>query len=130
VAASVSLRKRWAWHAQPEAALSYARERESFGKPIFEHQAVQFRLSDMATQIEAARQLIQHAAAMKDAGLPCLKEAAMAKLFASEMAEKVCSDAIQIHGGYGYVSDFPSSASTAMCACARFTKAPATSRNC
>lgn len=90
-----------------EAALAYAKERESFGKPIFEHQAVQFRLTDMATQIEAARQLIWHAASMKDAGLPCLKEAAMAKLFASEMAEKVCSDAIQIHGGYGYVSDFP-----------------------
>lgn len=90
-----------------EAALSYARERESFGKPIYEHQAVQFRLADMATQIEAARQLIRHAASMKDAGLPCLKEAAMAKLFASEMAEKVCSDAIQVHGGYGYVSDFP-----------------------
>ena len=90
-----------------EAALTYARERESFGKPIYEHQAVQFRLADMATQIEAARQLIRHAAAMKDAGLPCLKEAAMAKLFASEMAEKVCSDAIQVHGGYGYVSDFP-----------------------
>ena len=90
-----------------EAALRYARERESFGKPIYEHQAVQFRLADMATQIEAARQLIHHAAAMKDAGLPCLKEAAMAKLFASEMAEKVCSAAIQVHGGYGYVSDFP-----------------------
>ncbi len=90
-----------------EAALAYARERTSFGKPIFEHQAVQFRLSGMATQIEAARQLIHHAAAMKDAGLPCLKEAAMAKLFASEMAERVCSDAIQVHGGYGYVSDFP-----------------------
>jgi butyryl-CoA dehydrogenase len=90
-----------------EAALSYARERESFGKAIFEHQSVQFRLADMATQIEAARQLIHHAAAMKDAGLPCLKEAAMAKLFASEMAERVCSDAIQVHGGYGYVSDFP-----------------------
>ena len=90
-----------------EAALSYARERESFGKPIFEHQSVQFKLADMATQIEAARQLILHAASMKDAGLPCLKEAAMAKLFASEMAERVCSDAIQIHGGYGYVSDFP-----------------------
>ncbi|NVI82304.1 acyl-CoA dehydrogenase family protein [Janthinobacterium sp. BJB401] len=90
-----------------EAALQYARERESFGKPIYEHQAVQFRLADMATQIEAARQLIRHAASMKDAGLPCLKEAAMAKLFASEMAEKVCSDAIQVHGGYGYVSDFP-----------------------
>ena len=90
-----------------EAALSYAKERETFGKPIFEHQAVQFRLADMATQIEAARQLIWHAASMKDAGLPCLKEAAMAKLFASEMAERVCSDAIQVHGGYGYVSDFP-----------------------
>jgi butyryl-CoA dehydrogenase len=90
-----------------EAALAYSKERTSFGKPLFEHQAVQFRLSDMATQIEAARQLILHAASMKDAGKPCLKEAAMAKLFASEMAERVCSDAIQIHGGYGYVSDFP-----------------------
>ena len=66
-----------------------------------------FRSADMATQIEAARQLIYHAASLKDAGLPCLKEASMAKLFASEIAEKVCSDAIQIHGGYGYVSDFP-----------------------
>jgi alkylation response protein AidB-like acyl-CoA dehydrogenase len=90
-----------------EVALAYSKERTSFGKPLFEHQAVQFRLSDMATQIEAARQLILHAASMKDAGKPCLKEAAMAKLFASEMAERVCSDAIQIHGGYGYVSDFP-----------------------
>jgi len=90
-----------------EAALSYAKERRSFGKAIVEHQALQFKLADMATQIEAARQLIWHAASLKDAGLPCLKEAAMAKLFASEMAEKVCSDAIQIHGGYGYVSDFP-----------------------
>ncbi|GIZ51799.1 acyl-CoA dehydrogenase family protein [Noviherbaspirillum aridicola] len=90
-----------------EAALAYAKERTSFGKPLFEHQAVQFRLSDMATQIEAARQLILHAASLKDAGRPCLKEAAMAKLFASEMSERVCSDAIQIHGGYGYVSDFP-----------------------
>ncbi len=90
-----------------EAALHYAKERETFGKVIFEHQAVQFKLADMATQIEAARQLIMHAASMKDAGLPCLKEAAMAKLFASEMAEKICSDAIQIHGGYGYVTDFP-----------------------
>jgi alkylation response protein AidB-like acyl-CoA dehydrogenase len=90
-----------------EAALVYARERSSFGQPIFDHQAVQFRLADMATRIEAARQLIHHAAALKDAGLPCLKEAAMAKLFASEMAERVCSDAIQVHGGYGYVSDFP-----------------------
>jgi alkylation response protein AidB-like acyl-CoA dehydrogenase len=90
-----------------EAALAYARERTSFGKPIFEHQAVQFRLSEMAMQIEAARQLILHAASMKDAGLPCLKEAAMAKLFASEMAERVVSSAMQVFGGYGYVADFP-----------------------
>jgi alkylation response protein AidB-like acyl-CoA dehydrogenase len=90
-----------------EAALTYARERETFGKAIFEHQSVQFKLSEMAMQIEAARQLILHAASLKDAGQPCLKEAAMAKLFASEMAERVCSDAIQVHGGYGYVSDFP-----------------------
>jgi butyryl-CoA dehydrogenase len=90
-----------------EAALAYAKDRESFGKAIFEHQAVQFKLAEMATRIEAARQLIHHAASMKDAGLPCLKEAAMAKLFASEMAERVVSDAMQIHGGYGYVSDFP-----------------------
>ena len=90
-----------------EAALTYARDREAFGKPIFEHQAVQFKLADMATQIEAARQLTHHAASLKDAGQPCLTQAAMAKLFASEMAERICSDAIQIHGGYGYVSDFP-----------------------
>ncbi|HEY5633539.1 MAG TPA: acyl-CoA dehydrogenase family protein [Burkholderiaceae bacterium] len=90
-----------------EAALAYSRERTAFGQPIFEHQAVQFRLADMATRIEAARQLIHHAASLRDAGLPCLKEAAMAKLNASEMAERVCSDAIQVHGGYGYVRDFP-----------------------
>ena len=90
-----------------EAALKYSKERVAFGVPIFEHQAMQHKLAEMATQIEAARQLIWHAAALKDAGQPCLKEAAMAKLFASEMAEKVCSAAIQIHGGYGYVSDFP-----------------------
>ncbi|MDI4635068.1 acyl-CoA dehydrogenase family protein [Pelomonas sp. V22] len=90
-----------------EAALRYSKERVAFGVPIFEHQAMQHKLADMATQIEAARQLIWHAASLKDAGQPCLKEAAMAKLFASEMAEKVCSAAIQIHGGYGYVSDFP-----------------------
>jgi butyryl-CoA dehydrogenase len=90
-----------------DAALVYAKQRESFGQPIFDHQAVNFRLADMATQIEAARQLVLHAAALRDAGTPCLKEAAMAKLFASEMAEKVCSDAIQVFGGYGYVSDFP-----------------------
>ena len=90
-----------------EAALAYAKQREAFGKPIFEHQALQFRLGEMATQIEAARQLTHHAASLKDAGVPCLKEAAMAKLFASEMAERVCSAAIQVFGGYGYVSDFP-----------------------
>ena len=90
-----------------EAALAYSKERTSFGQPIFQHQAVQFKLADMATQIEAARQLIWHAAALKDGGRPCLKEAAMAKLFASEMAERVCSSAIQVFGGYGYVSDFP-----------------------
>jgi butyryl-CoA dehydrogenase len=90
-----------------EAALAYSKEHMAFGQPIFEHQAVQFRLGEMAMKIEAARQLIHHAASLKDAGLPCLKEAAMAKLFASEMAEAVCSAAIQVHGGYGYVSDFP-----------------------
>jgi butyryl-CoA dehydrogenase len=90
-----------------EAALKYSKERVAFGQPIFEHQAIQHKLADMATQIEAARQLIWHAASLKDAGQPCLKEAAMAKLFASEMAERVCSMAIQVHGGYGYVTDFP-----------------------
>jgi hypothetical protein len=90
-----------------DAALAYARERTSFGKPIVEHQAVNFRLADMATSIEAARALVLSAAALRDAGQPCLKEASMAKLFASEMAERVCSDAIQVHGGYGYVNDFP-----------------------
>ena len=90
-----------------EAALAYARERKSMGKVLSEHQAVNFRLADMATSIEAARQLYLHAARLRDAGEPCIREASMAKLFASEMAEKVCSDAIQIHGGYGYVADFP-----------------------
>ena len=90
-----------------EAALGYARERQAFGKPIAEHQAVNFRLADMATKIDVARQMVWHAAALRDAGEPCLKEASMAKLFASEMAETVASDAIQIHGGYGYVADFP-----------------------
>lgn len=90
-----------------EAATAYSREREAFAKPIGQHQAVAFSLADMATQIEAARQLTLHAAALKDAGQPCLSEASMAKLFASEMAEKVCSNAIQIHGGYGYLQDFP-----------------------
>jgi butyryl-CoA dehydrogenase len=88
-------------------AIQYAKDRTSFGKAIIDHQAVGFKLADMATQLEAARALTLHAAAMRDAGLPCLKEAAMAKLFASEMAEQVCSHAIQIHGGYGYLSDFP-----------------------
>ncbi|MEO7117312.1 MAG: acyl-CoA dehydrogenase family protein [Caldimonas sp.] len=90
-----------------DAALAYAKERVAFGQPIFQHQAVQFRLAEMATRIEAARQLVHHAASLKDAGLPCLKEAAMGKLMASEMAERVCSDAIQTFGGYGYVNDFP-----------------------
>ncbi|MBB3809397.1 acyl-CoA dehydrogenase family protein [Pseudochelatococcus contaminans] len=90
-----------------EAARDYARERSQFGKPIIEHQAVAFRLSDMATRIEAARQLVLHAASLKEAGQPCLRQASQAKLFASEIAEKVCSDAIQIHGGYGYLADFP-----------------------
>jgi alkylation response protein AidB-like acyl-CoA dehydrogenase len=89
------------------AALSYSRERRSMGKALIEHQAVNFRLADMATGVEAARQLYLHAARLRDAGAPCIKEASMAKLFASEMAERVCSDAIQIHGGYGYVADFP-----------------------
>ncbi|MFP4889994.1 acyl-CoA dehydrogenase family protein [Paraburkholderia sp. EG304] len=90
-----------------EAALTYAKERESFGAPLISHQAVQFRLADMDTQLEAARQLIWHAASLKDAGQPCLTEAAMAKLFASEAAERICSAALQIHGGYGYLTDFP-----------------------
>jgi len=90
-----------------EAALAYSHERKSMGKTLFEHQAVNFRLADMATQVEAARQMYLYAAQLRDAGRPCLKEASMAKLFASEMAEKVCSDAMQIHGGYGYVADFP-----------------------
>ncbi|MEI5678242.1 acyl-CoA dehydrogenase [Mesorhizobium sp. CGMCC 1.15528] len=90
-----------------DAAIAYAGERRSFGVRIAEHQAVSFRLADMATRLEAARQLVLHAAALKEAGQPVLKEASMAKLFASEMAEKICSDAIQIHGGYGYVADYP-----------------------
>jgi alkylation response protein AidB-like acyl-CoA dehydrogenase len=90
-----------------EVALAYARERTSMGKPLIDHQAVAFRLADMATRIETARQMVLHAAALRDAGRPCLKEAAMAKLHASEMAEQVCSDAIQIYGGYGYLEDYP-----------------------
>ena len=90
-----------------EFALAYAKERQSFGTAIFNHQAVGFRLADCATRLEAARQLIWHAASLRDAGQPCLKEAAMAKLFASEVAEQVCSAAIQTLGGYGVVADFP-----------------------
>ena len=90
-----------------EVAIDYAKQRQSFGAAIINHQAVGFRLAQCATELEAARQLIWHAAALRDAGQPCLKEAAMAKLFASEMAERVCSAAIQTLGGYGYVSDFP-----------------------
>ena len=88
-------------------AVEYAKQRESFGSPIFNHQAVGFRLADCATQLEAARQLIWHAASLRDANRPCLREAAMAKLFASEVAEKICSAAIQTLGGYGVVNDFP-----------------------
>jgi hypothetical protein len=90
-----------------EAAVAYARERITFGVPIIEHQAVNFRLADMATQIDAARLMVWRAATLKDAGRPCLVEASMAKMYASEMAEKVCSDAIQIHGGCGYTDETP-----------------------
>jgi alkylation response protein AidB-like acyl-CoA dehydrogenase len=89
-----------------EIAVRYSHERETFGKPIFQHQAVAFRLADMAASLEAARQLTLHAAALKDAGRPCLTEASMAKLFASETAERICSDAIQTLGGVGYIQDF------------------------
>jgi len=90
-----------------DAAVAYAKEREAFGKPICEHQAIAFKLADMATQIHAARQMVHHAASLRDADMPCLAEASMAKVFASEMAEKVCSEAIQIFGGYGYSTEFP-----------------------
>ncbi|PJK30676.1 acyl-CoA dehydrogenase family protein [Minwuia thermotolerans] len=90
-----------------KAAIAYARERETFGRKIIEHQAVAFKLADMATQVEAARQLYLHAAMLKDRGVDCAREASMAKLFASEMAERVASEAIQIHGGYGFLNDFP-----------------------
>ena len=90
-----------------EYALEYSKDRTSFGKPIFKHQAVQFKLAEMATQVDAARNMVLNAAQLRDAGKPCLKEACMAKLFASEAAEKVCSDAIQVLGGYGYLKDYP-----------------------
>lgn len=89
-----------------DIAVAYAKDRKSFGKPIIDHQAVGFRLADLAARLEAARQLVLHAAAMKDAGLPCLKEASMAKLVASETAEAVVSGAIQTLGGYGYLEEF------------------------
>jgi alkylation response protein AidB-like acyl-CoA dehydrogenase len=89
-----------------EIALQYAQERKSFGRTIIEHQAVAFRLADMATQLEAARQLVLHAAALRSQGLPCLKQASMAKLFATEAAERICSDAIQTLGGAGYMTDY------------------------
>jgi alkylation response protein AidB-like acyl-CoA dehydrogenase len=90
-----------------EHALRYAGERQTFGTAILNHQVIAFKLADMATSIEAARLLVHNAALLRDAREPCLKEASMAKLFASEMAERVCSEAIQIHGGYGYLADFP-----------------------
>ena len=90
-----------------EAAVRYAKERVTFGVPIIEHQAVNFKLADMNTLLDAARLMVWRAAQLKDAGKPCLKEASMAKMFASEAAEKIASDAIQIHGGVGYTSDFP-----------------------
>jgi butyryl-CoA dehydrogenase len=89
-----------------DAALAYAQERHTFGKPIIEHQAVAFRLADMATSLQAVELMVLHAARLHDQGVPCLKEASMAKLFASEAAERICSDAIQTHGGYGYLNDF------------------------
>lgn len=90
-----------------DQALAYAKERKQFGKPIIEYQAVAFRLADMAIRIEAAEQYVFHVAELRDLGHPCLKEASMAKVLATEMAEKVCSDAIQTLGGYGYLADFP-----------------------
>ena len=90
-----------------DAALAYAKDRRTFGKPIIEHQAVSFRLADMATSLQASELMVLHAARLRDEGRPCLKEASMAKLFASEAAEEICSAAMQIHGGYGYLSDFP-----------------------
>lgn len=89
-----------------ELSMAYASQRQAFGKPLAEHQAIAFLLADMATQVEAARQMTLHAARLQDAGLPAQKEASMAKLFASQIGEKVCSDALQIHGGYGYLRDF------------------------
>ncbi|MDT4839560.1 Acyl-CoA dehydrogenase [compost metagenome] len=90
-----------------EAAVAYAKEREAYGAPIINLQGVAFDLADMATQVAVAEQFMVHVARLCEADVPCAREASMAKLFASEMAEKVCSDALQIHGGYGYLNDFP-----------------------
>jgi alkylation response protein AidB-like acyl-CoA dehydrogenase len=90
-----------------DSAVRYAKEREAYGKPIYELQAVSFRLAEMAAELAVARQFYLHAARLVEAGLPCAKEAAMAKLFATDMAERVCSDALQTFGGYGYLQDFP-----------------------
>lgn len=90
-----------------DAALRYAHEREAFGSKLFEHQAIAFKLADMATEIEAAQRMCYHAAALKQAGEPCIKVSSISKLFASQMCERVCSAAIQIHGGYGFINDFP-----------------------
>src|SRR5690606_8344240 len=90
-----------------DAALRYARERSAFGKKIFEHQAVAFSLADMATEIQVAKEMCLYAARLKQAKAKCLKEASMAKLYASQMCERVCSAATQVHGGYGFINDFP-----------------------
>jgi butyryl-CoA dehydrogenase len=90
-----------------EAALAYAKDRRTFGKPIIDHQAIGGTLANMATSLQAAELLVLRAASLRDAGQRCLKEASMAKLFASEIAEQVCNDAVQVHGGYGYSNDFP-----------------------
>jgi butyryl-CoA dehydrogenase len=90
-----------------DAALSYSRERETFGKKIIDHQAVSFTLAEMATDLECARQLCYHAGRLKAAGVRCVREASMAKLFASQMSERVCSAALKMHGGYGFLNDFP-----------------------
>jgi alkylation response protein AidB-like acyl-CoA dehydrogenase len=89
-----------------DAAFAYAREREAFGKKLAAHQAIAFQLAEMATEIEAARQMCRNAAELKEEQTRCIKEASMSKLFASRMCERVCSAAIQIHGGYGFINDY------------------------
>ena len=111
-----SLHKRWALHqAHNELALKYAKERKAFGKQLTEHQAIQFKLADMATKIDAARLLIWQAASLKDQKKDFVKAAAMAKLYASQIAQEVTTEAVQIHGGYGYVKEFPCRAPDARC---------------